>query len=85
MVFLLAVWAVFVCRPRSIAVFALCASVVLPAAALTIGTSAGLEALRQHTTADLADGGTAALTAFSGTLRSWGVEPEPLLEVLREP
>lgn len=83
--FLLAVLAVFVSRPRTIAVLALCTSIVLPAAALAAGTLVGVETLRRNTTSDLADGGTAALSAFSGTLRSWGVEPEPLLDVLREP
>lgn len=80
---LLAVVAVLVARPRTVAVVALVACLVLPVAALAAGSLAGLEMLRLHTTADLAGGGTAALQSFDGALRSWGVDPQPLIDYLR--
>lgn len=80
---LLAVVAVLVSRPRTTAVVALAACLLLPVVALTAGSLAGLEVLRLHTTADLAGGGTAALQSFGGVLHSWGVDPQPLIDYLR--
>jgi hypothetical protein len=81
---LLAVVAVIVARPRAVALVALATCVLLPVAALAAGGLAGMEMLRLHMAADLADGGTAVLATFEDSLRAVGADPRPLLDYLSE-
>lgn len=80
---LLAVVAALVARPRTTAMVALAVCLVLPVAAAAAGSLAGLEMLRVHTTTDLVGGSAAALTSLDGVLRSWGVDPQPVIEYLQ--
>jgi hypothetical protein len=88
-VFVLAVIAIAVARPKALAAMALAASLLLPVGAVALGVYYGGAVLRQNVESDLAsaqgdiaaDGAAAARTVLE-ELRRNGVDPGPLGDLL---
>lgn len=81
-VVLLAIVAVFRCRPRGVAVVALLAGIALPVVAVVLAVTFGVDALQRNAVAALgADTGVAADAL--DVLEAWGVPVAPVRDLLR--
>ncbi len=69
------------CRPRRVAALALAVAVLLPVPVTGIAVVLGLQALRDNAVADLR-AGTAAVERSVAVLGSWGVDVEPLQDLI---